>query len=352
MKFTVSRADLARALGAVTRVIEKRNTIPILGNVLLEADGAGITATGTNLDMEAGATIPAEVATPGKITVDAGRLNDIAKKAGADPVSIELVDNSLIVKSGRSKFTLPTMDPVDFPSIGHGEFTTQFRVDLAALFAPVSFAMSTEETRYYLNGVYLHVDGEELAAVATDGHRLARASVPTPVAEIPPAVVPRRLVGILPKGNVTVMLSSGKIKIFTDDLIITSKLIDGTFPDYKRVIPANNANHVSFKRADLKTAVERVATVTDGKSSAVRMNVTDAGIVLDLTSANTGSASEPVDADLDGEPVIVGFNHRYLAEILGVMTADEVKIALGDGSGPVLLTGQDNWLGVLMPMRV
>lgn len=354
MKFTVSRADIARALGAVARVIERRNTIPILGNVLLAASGDGVDITGTDLDIQVAARTSAEVASGGSTTVDAARLNDIVKKSGADPVSFAATETGLVVKSGRSRFTLPVMSPDDFPNLAAGSVSAAFNVDLASLFAPVQFAMSTEETRYYLNGVYLHKDGDNLVAVATDGHRLARATAAACAPDFAPVIVPRKLVGILPKGDVSVCLSANMIQLVAQDLVITSKLIDGTFPDYKRVIPANNHNMLTVNRQVFRDAVSRVAAVDGSSSRGVRLNVTTDGVSLAMASANGGSANDEIDAELNGENVEIGFNSKYLAEILGIPGGENIAVALSDGGTPALFFVPENdaWLGLVMPVRV
>lgn len=353
MKFTVSRAELVRALSSVERVVESRTTIPILSHVLIRTNGTAIEITGTDLDIQATARVDAEISSPGDITVDAARFSAIAKKAATDIIALEAKDGQVIIKAARSRFTLHSLPPADFPDLPIGATGCAFSADLSALFAQVKFAISTEETRYYLNGIYLHVDGANLAAVATDGHRLARATIVAPSTEIPSVIVPRKLVGMLPKGDLEVSLTSTKIRIASGNLVLISKLIDGTFPDYRRVIPSSNDNVVTVDRSALRSAVDRVATVTDTKGSAVRLGIFDESITLDLASAGSGEASESIDAQLSGEKLQIGLNHKYLSEILGVMSGETVELRFADGGTPVLFstTGQDNWLGLVMPMR-
>ena len=349
MRLSLPRQDLTRLLTAVTKVVETRNNIPILGNVLLSVEDGQFSARATDLDIEIATSIPVLDALPGDCTVNAKLLADIAKKAGSD-VSLELDGDTLTVKSGRSRFRLATLPVDDFPSFAAGDFSASFDVDLAALVAPVQFAISTEETRFYLNGVFLHNPGSALVAVATDGHRLSRHTAPT-VGDLPPVILPRKLVSILPKGNVRVSLSSTKARIETADTVITSKLIDGTFPDYQRVIPTGNDKNVLADRKALATAVERVSTVATERGRAVKMEIAPGQIALSMRG--DAEAADAVEADYSGEPIEIGFNAAYLTELLGVLDGDTVRIALNDGGSPTIFTGgDDDVLVVLMPMRV
>lgn len=344
----IAKNDLARLLGSVIKAVETRNTIPILGTVRLVADGTALTATGTDLDLEVSGSIPAT----GTLSacVDAKLLSGIVSKAGAE-ISMEIENLALVVKSGRSRFRLPVLSPDDFPSFNHGDFPVTFEADLAALFAPVAFAISTEETRHYLNGIYL----EPAAATATDGHRLAHAKADLPVFQ--PIIVPRKTVGILPKGLVTVSLSTTKIRVSSGDtnsgggFTLTSKLIDGTYPDYQRVIPTQNDKIVLVDRAALAGAVARVATVSGERGRAVKLEVAPGAI--NLSVRGDAEATDSVEADYSGEPIEIGFNAAYLSELLANLTGETVRIALADGGSPTLFTGGDeNLLAVCMPMRV
>lgn len=349
MTLTIQRADLARALAAVTKVVEARNTIPILGNVLLVADGNKLTVTGTDLDISYSATAPAEGTL--STTVDAKRLSDIARRLSGSEVKLELKDGSLVVKSGRSRFTLPTLPVADFPNLNAGTPDVEFSVDFASLVAPVKFAMSTEETRYYLNGVYLHSTAEGgIRAVATDGHRLAHNSVACATA-VPNVIVPAKTIGLIPAGVVDVGLSQNKIRIATADTIIVSKLIDATFPDYQRVIPANNANIVTTNRKDLADAVARATTVASERGKGAKFTVAGDNIAIDMR-ADDGTAHEDVGATYSGEPIEIGFNTMYAADILAAVPGDEVSIALADSGTPAIFSGAGDWVGLCMPVRV
>jgi DNA polymerase-3 subunit beta len=352
MQLKTSRTELARVVGAVGKVIEARNTIPILSNILLEAEGDRLRLTGTDLDIQATASAPCKITTPGKVTVSAKLLGDIVRKAGADDISLDLKDGRLTVKSGRSRFVLETLPASDYPDLAVGTYDADFEIDLAALFAPVSFAISSEETRYYLNGIFFHSEeGKQAVAVATDGHRLARNRGP----ELPVfagIIVPRKTVGLLPKGSAKVSVSDTKIRIETADLLLVSKLVDGTFPDYERVIPRENDKTVTVNRDEMMKAADRVVTVSSEKGRTVKLSIAPGSIALAARS-DAGSAEDEVAAEYSGEPFDVGFNSQYVRDIFAVLPAGDVNLRLRDGSSPALITGGlEGWDGVLMPMRV
>lgn len=352
MQLKTSRTELARVVGAVGKVIESRTTIPILSNILLEAEGDSLRLTGTDLDIQATASAEAAIAEPGRITVSAKLLGDIVRKAGADDISLDLKDGRLTVKSGRSRFVLETLPASDYPDLAVGTYPAEFEIDLGALFAPVSFAISSEETRYYLNGIFLHSEeGKPAVAVATDGHRLARNRGP----ELPSfagIIVPRKTVGLLPKGSAKVSVSDTKIRVETADLLLVSKLVDGTFPDYQRVIPTSNDKTVSVNRDEMMKAADRVVTVSSEKGRTVKLSIAPGSIALAARS-DAGSAEDEVAAEYSGEPFDIGFNSQYVRDIFSVLPAGEVTLQLRDGGSPALITGGlEGWDGVLMPMRV
>src|ERR1700686_1701961 len=258
MKITVERSELLKSLGHVHRVVERRSTIPILANVLLRADRSKLSLKATDLDVEVTDAIAAEVGPGGSTTVPAHMFFDIVRKLpeGAQIVLESSVDRAALeIRAGRSRFTLQTLPESDFPDLAPGEMTHKFQLkaaDLKRLIDKTQFAISTEETRYYLNGIYLHAAGtakaQTLRAVATDGHRLAQMELELPKGAdgMPGIIVPRKTVGevqrLLEDGDaeVAVELSPGKIRFTVGEVILTSKLIDGTFPDYARVIPVGN----------------------------------------------------------------------------------------------------------------
>lgn len=345
MRVSIDRSQLAHALATVTRAIESRNSIPILANVLLAVEDGQLRLTGTDLDVEITTSLPVLDAAPGSVTVPGKMLADIAKRATGD-IILALDGGRLTVASGRSRYKLDTLSAEDFPSFSAGKFDTTLELDLAALVAPCVHCISTEETRYYLNGVYLHAVDDRFVAVATDGHRLMRNVGPAGALQYG-VILPRKLVGLLPKGAVTVELSQNKVRVTSGSMVITSKLIDGTFPDYVRVIPTGNSNVLTVDRQALMKAVERVAAVSDDKSRAVKFAVGD---VLRLMLAD--KASDEVSIEFEGEPLEIGFNARYVNDMLGALDEPNVRFALGDAGMPAVVKGEGEWTAVLMPVRI
>ncbi|WP_086734874.1 DNA polymerase III subunit beta [Erythrobacter colymbi] len=375
MKATIERATLLRCLSHVQSVVERRNTIPILSNVLIDADAGGsVRVMATDLDLQVVETMSAaSVDQPGAITVSAHLLFDIARKLPeGSQVSLTTNDNRLEVKAGRSNFKLPTLPRDDFPVIVEGDLPTSFELParmLAELIDRTRFAISTEETRYYLNGIFLHVTDEDeplLKAAATDGHRLARFTLPRPegAAGMPDVIVPRKAVGELRKlleealdGNVLVDLSASKIR-FTlggeGGVVLTSKLIDGTFPDYSRVIPTANDKLLKVDPKLFYSGVDRVATIATEKTRAVKIGLDNDRVTLSVTSPDNGTAAEELMAEYKAEGLEIGFNANYLKDILGQIDNDTVELHLADAGAPTLIRENDQAraLYVLMPMRV
>ena len=372
MKATIERATLLRCLSHVQSVVERRNTIPILSNVLLEASGDGaLKIMATDLDLQVVESLSAvSVESPGAITVSAHLLFDIARKLpDGSQVSLEAADNRLVVKSGRSRFSLPTLPRDDFPVIVEGDLPTSFEISakaLAELIDRTRFAISTEETRYYLNGIFLHVTDDDLKAAATDGHRLARFTLPRPdgAQGMPDVIVPRKAVAELRKlleeasdTNVEIDLSASKIR-FTlggeNGVVLTSKLIDGTFPDYSRVIPTGNDKLLKLNPKSFFEGVDRVATIATEKTRAVKMGLDKDRVTLSVTSPDNGTAAEEVPADYSAEGFEIGFNANYLKDILGQIDGDTVELHLADAGAPTLIRqdASSPALYVLMPMRV
>lgn len=349
---TVERAALVAALTQATKAVETRNTYPILANVLLSADGERLTIRATDLDVEITTSAPAD-GTLSTTTAPARTLLDIAKRmpAGAE-ISLALDGEHLVVKSGRSRFKLATIDPEAFPEIKQPEYTTTANLDLATLVAPVTFAMSDDASRFYLNGVYLHTSGGRLRAVATDGHRLA--AVYGSELELPEGIiVPRKTVGMIPEGQITVDIGAGRIRFTAGDTVIVSKLVEGSFPDYERVIPKENDKPVTLDRALMSAAVERVGVFASERGGkAVKLDVAPGQVLLSV-SGDDGQASDEVPADYSGEPFVIGYNARYLSEILRVVEGDKVTFEIRDGGSPARIVGSNpDWCGVCMPMRV
>lgn len=367
MKATIERATLLRGLSHVQSVVERRNTIPILSNVLIEASLEGsIRLMATDLDLQIDETVSAAVDQAGAITVPAHTLFDIARKLpeGAQ-VELHAAEGKIKVNAGRAKFELGTLPRDDFPVIAEGELPTTFELPaetLKQIIDKTRFAISTEETRYYLNGIFLHVADDVLKAAATDGHRLARVTVARPdgAEGMPDVIVPRKCVAELRKlldevdGSVGVSLSGSKIRFDLGAAILTSKLIDGTFPDYSRVIPQGNDKILKIDPKSFMQGVDRVSTIATEKTRAVKMALDRDRITLSVTSPDNGTAAEDVPGDYAAQPFEIGFNSRYLMDILGQVEGDMVEVHLADAAAPTLIRENDKSpaLYVLMPMRV
>ncbi|MES3083418.1 DNA polymerase III subunit beta [Sphingomonas faeni] len=372
MKATIERATLLKGLSHVQSVVERRNTIPILSNVLIEATAEGtLKLMATDLDLQINESIAAAVDQPGATTVSAHTLFDIARKLPeGSQVQFAASEGRMSIVAGRARFSLGTLPRDDFPVIAEGELPTQFELPaetLKQIIDKTRFAISTEETRYYLNGIFLHVaDGDSsnpvLKAAATDGHRLARVTLPRPegAESMPDVIVPRKCIGELRKlldevdGSVGVSLSPTKIRFDLGQAILTSKLIDGTFPDYSRVIPTGNDKILKIDPKSFMEGVDRVSTIATEKTRAVKMALDRDKITLSVTSPENGTAAEEVPGDYVALPFEIGFNSRYLMDILAQIDGDMVEVHLADAAAPTLIRENDKSpaLYVLMPMRV
>lgn len=372
MRATLERAHFLKPLNHVHRVVERRNTIPILSNVLIRSDGGALSLKATDLDLEVVESVDAMVEVAGATTVPAHMLHDIVRKI-PEGATIRLETSAdgatMTLSAGRSRFSLQMLPESDYPDITAGEFSHAFKVkagELKRLVDRTQFAISTEETRYYLNGIYLHVvdgaDGPMLRAVATDGHRLAQAEIPAPEgsAGMPGIIVPRKTVGEVqrlleaPDAEVTVELSDSKIRFTIGPVVLTSKLIDGTFPDYVRVIPQGNDKVLLVDREDFTKAVDRVSTVSSERGRAVKLSLTDGQLVLTVNNPESGMATEELVAEYDAAPLDIGFNSKYLLDIAGQVGSENVRFRLSDAGSPTLIedTADERLLYVLMPMRV
>jgi DNA polymerase III subunit beta len=367
MKATIERAVLLKSLGHVQSVVERRNTIPILSNVLIEArEDGSIRLMATDLDLQVDESVPANVAQPGATTVSAHTFFDIVRKLPeGSQVELSAAEGKMQVIAGRSRFNLSTLPRDDFPVIAEGDLPTRFELPAATLrqiIEKTRFAISSEETRYYLMGIFLHVVDDQLRAAATDGHRLARVTVARPdgAEEMPDVIVPRKAVQELYRlleeleGTVEISLSPTKIRFGLGSAILTSKLIDGTFPDYNRVIPTANDKLLKLDPKSFAQGVDRVSTIASEKTRAVKMAVDRDKVTLSVTSPENGVAVEEVPADYAADGLEIGFNAKYLLDILGEIDGDTVEVHLADAAAPTLLRENDksNALYVLMPMRV
>lgn len=377
MKLTIERAALLRSLAHVQSVVERRNTIPILANVLLEAKAGTLGLTATDMDLEIVERAPAEIGQEGTTTAPAHTFYDIVRKL-PEGSQVRLESNSersqLLIKCGRSQFTLQTLPGEDFPVMTGGELPTQFSLpaaELRMLVDRTSFAISTEETRYYLNGIYLHAAEagkvKFLRAAATDGHRLARVEMALPAGAegMPGVIVPRKTVievrklvdateAPVPSEAVQVALSETRVRFGFDDIVLTSKLIDGTFPDYERVIPHDNDKILEVARNDFTEAVDRVSTISTEKSRAVKLALADGTLTLSASSPEAGSATEELEVKYNAGALEIGFNSRYLLDITKQIEGEGVRFAMSDAASPTVVqdVADTSALYVLMPMRV
>ena len=372
MKVTLERAALLKSLGHVYRVVERRTTIPILSNVLVRADAGGLQLKATDLDLEVVETVPAEVGQPGSTTLPAHTLHEIVRKLpdGAQ-VTLEMTGEAsqLTLRSGRSRFQLQCLPESDFPDLSAGEPTHRFSLGAKALkqlIEKTQFAISTEETRYYLNGIFMHtleVEGQSMfRAVSTDGHRLARVEIPAPAGalDMPGIIVPRKAVAEIqkliedPSSEVAVELSATKIRLIFGTVVLTTKLIDGTFPDYARVIPTSNEKFLTVEKAPFAAAVDRVSTISSERGRAVKLALADGKLTVSVNNPDAGSATEELDVDYSAAPLDIGFNARYLLDITDQLDNDTALLKLADAGSPTLVQDREgaSALYVLMPMRV
>ena len=371
MKLSIDRAALLRSLNHVQSVVERRNTIPILSNVLMKADDGVLSMSSTDMDLEINESVAANVVVSGATTAPAHTLHDIVRKLpDGSEVEVELnaEGTQMTVRAGRSQFKLSCLPVADFPELSNTELPCGFSIpasDLRALIDRTKFAMSTEETRYYLNGIYIHAadnDGVNvLRAVSTDGHRLARFEMPLPdgAADMPAVIVPRKAVLELRKliedaaDLIQITVSENKIRFAFDHIVMTSKLIDGTFPDYQRVIPQGNDKIVEVDPAVFTKAIDRVSTISDGKSRALKITLDGKHMTLSASSAEAGSATEEMEVNGDSN-MEIGFNAKYLLDITSQIEGEGCRLTLADAASPTII--QDNSdpsaLYVLMPLRV
>lgn len=372
MKLTVERAHLLKAISHAQSVVERRNTIPILANVRLEAAESGLSLTATDLDLAMSTQASCAVEVAGGTTAPAHTLHDIVRKL-PDGAQISLehdVDaGRLNIVSGRSQFTLSCLPREDFPVMSEGELPVSFSLpagELRRIVDKTQFAISTEETRYYLNGIYLHAVVEEglsvLRAVSTDGHRLAKVELPMPdgAGALEGVIIPRKTVAELRKllgetdDDVDVALSETKVRFRIGDAVLTSKLIDGTFPDYARVIPANSDQSMDVEAKHLVAAVDRVSTIATDKSRAVKMSIEPGRMAISAISPENGTAEEEIEVSYGGGAMEIGFNSKYLMDVATQVEGESAHFEFSDATSPTIVrdSSDESALYVLMPMRV
>ena len=375
MEIKANSSDLLKALNHIHGIVEVRHTLPILSNIVLSAENNELSLSSTNLDIFCSDKIDAEIMTSGEISVPAITFFEIVKRlpSGSDVIlSMADEDTELVLKCGRSKFNLSTLKTEDFPILSDKDLSTNFVIsadELSRMIDKTKFAISNEETRYYLNGIFFHKAESNsikfLRAVATDGHRLAQYDIPLPqgAEEITGIIIPKKTVFELRKvlddadGDVSVSLNENKIKFSFNNLKIISKVIDGTFPDYTKVIPQNNDKKFKTNNSELKNAIDRVSAVAineETKSKAIKLTIENNKLNLSVESQSKGSAKEEIDISYSNEKVDIGFNSRYLLDICNEVDGDEIDLSLLDSISPAIILDKtdENLFFVLMPMRI
>ena len=375
MNFKLNSTDLLTALSHIHGIVEVRHTLPILSNIILKAENNELIISSTNLDIYCSDKVDAEISTPGETSVSAVTFFEIAKRLPpGSEVQFDLNDtqNEIVLKCGRSKFNLSTLSTDDFPIISESDLSINFVMsaeELIRMIDKTKFAISSEETRYYLNGIFFHKAERNsinfLRAVATDGHRLAQYDIPLPqgAEEMSGIIIPKKTILELRKvlddaeSDINISLNENKIKFSFSRLKIVSKVIDGTFPDYTRVIPQNNDKNFKTLNKELKGAIDRVSAVAineEAKSKAIKISVEKNKIHLSVVSQSKGSAREEIDVNYNGTNVDIGFNARYLTDICNEIDGEEVSISLLDSVSPAIILDQtdENLFFVLMPMRI
>ncbi|RED18461.1 DNA polymerase III subunit beta [Pontivivens insulae] len=372
MKVSIERSALLKAMSRAQSVVERRNTIPILANVLIEAEGNSLSFRATDLDIEVVDKTDAMVEVAGATTVSAHMLHDIVRKlpdGSTVQLSEDMAAGRIEIRAGRSNFSLATLPREDFPIMASAEYDCNFGAKAALLrrlFDKAKFAISTEETRYYLNGIYLHSatasGGQMLRAVATDGHRLAciDADLPDGADSIPGVIVPRKTVTELLKllsdddADIAVSVSETKIRFATPDITLTSKVIDGSFPDYTRVIPQSNVKRLEVDAAEFAQAVDRVSTVSSERSRAVKLALDEDRLVLSVNAPDSGAADEELAVAYGDERLEIGFNAKYLLEIASQVDRENAVFMFNSSGDPTLMRegNDESAVYVVMPMRV
>ena len=375
MDFRVNSTELLRALSHIHGIVEVRHTLPILSNIIITTHDNLLSLSSTNLDIFCSDDLEAEVVQNGSTSVSAATFYEIVKRlpSGSEiHASLSKQDSTLILKCGRSKFNLTTISPDDFPKISHDDLNIQFvlsATELKRMIDKTKFAISNEETRYYLNGVFLHQTQKNsidiLRAVATDGHRLAQYDIPLPqgAKDMNGIIIPKKMIQELRRvlddatGDINIQLNENKIKFSFNNMQIISKVIDGTFPDYTKVIPQSNDKSITTNNEELKKAIDRVSAVAineETKSKAIKLIIESNKISLSVDSSSRGSAIEEIDLDYNNEKVEIGFNSRYLIDICNEIDGDKINLKFLNSTSPAIILDNtdENLFFVLMPMRI
>lgn len=367
MKFTITREALLKPLQLVAGVVERRQTLPVLSNVLLEVKGNKLSLTGTDLEVEMiGRTDLLEPGVDGEITVPAKKLMDICKSLpDQSTLAISIDDHRVLLQAGRSKFVLSSLPANEFPNVDDIEANVSINLPQAQLRRVIdrtAFAMAQQDVRYYLNGLLLEVKSDSLRAVATDGHRLATCGISTEldIDSKTQVIVPRKAVLELaklmtdPEENVALSLSNNHIRAQVGDFTFTSKLVDGKFPDYERVIPRNGNRTLLADRQSLRQVFARTAILSNEKYRGVRLLLDDNTLQVVANNPEQEQAEESVGVDFQGEALEIGFNVSYLQDVLSVLDGDDMKMTLGDANSSAIMEEVEDGdsLYVVMPMRL
>ena len=366
MKFSIQREDFLKPLQQVIGVVERRQTLPVLGNVLLNANKKSIRLTATDLEVELQSQINVAVTEIGDITLPARKLLDICRTLPAEAqLDISVKNDRALIRSGKSRFTLSTLPASEFPVIDKIKSARKFAVKenaLHNLIERTSFAMAQQDVRYYLNGLMLEPANGTLRAVATDGHRLAMCELTADVGEgiDQQVIVPRKGVQELHRlleqkeADIQLEIGSNHIRITTDELRFTSKLIDGRFPDYQRVMPKNADKRLQINRDLLRQALTRTSILSNEKYRGIRLELSENNIKIQAHNPEQEEAVEEIDANYDNESMVIGFNVTYLLDVLNAIDTDDVELFLCDGNSSVLINkpGGTDCRYVVMPMRL
>ena len=371
MKISIEKNLIYKALSHVQSIVEKKNTIPILSNILLEATDSSIILSATDMDISITETINCSVIEKGSVTVPAHTLHDIVRKI-PDGNEIEFISNdgkTFSIRSGKSKFSLSCLPKKDFPLIEIDKLNCEFSINskiFLQLIEKTKFAISNEETRYFLNGIYFHKKSlnntDYLSLVATDGHRLAKIDLPHPngLVDIPGVIIPKKTIYELCKlltdinEDIIINIDPNKIIFYIGKTTLISKLIDGNFPDYQKVIPKNNNNIVTADRQKFCEVVDRVSTITSEKSRAIKFRLLNNLINMNSSDPENGTATEDIIVQYGGEEIEIGFNSKYILEMINQLEEEKLILEFNDSTSPLIVKESSNndLIFVLMPMRV
>jgi len=367
MKFSLNRELLLKPLLLVSGAVERKSTLPILGNILLDISGQSLTLTATDLELEmVSSTQIDNQGEDGKITIPARKLLDICKSLPEDSMlTFESNNEAIIISTGRSRYSLATLPAVDFPNIEEWKGDVEFQIfksDLLRLIESTHFSMANQDVRYYLNGMSIETEGKEIRSVATDGHRLAICKISSDELALPSrqVIVPRK--GILEiirlldpvEENVQVFLGSNHIRIIDSEFSFTSKLVDGRFPDYRRVLPRNGDKVLNTSKDNLRQLLSRASILSNDKFKGVRLNFAPQELKITANNPEQEQAEEVLEIDFPYDEVEIGFNVNYVLDVLNAIKEPEVKFTLADANSSVVIEGAETneAIYVVMPMRL